>query len=165
MTPRWLVCALLCFCTACAQSPPPVSGLRPAYPEPWGPKVDSLLPTLRWEPFPRPADLKADTDGWVARVRSVTYDLRIWRTVKAGHPFMYPGDLIYSRDGVPEPLHTVETPLAQDTSYLWSIRPRFELDGEVRVTEWSMLKFPNEWGFAPRAPRVPPLAYYRFRTP
>jgi hypothetical protein len=165
MTPRWLVCVLLCFCAACTLPPPPVSGLRPAYPAPWGPKVDSLVPTLRWESFPRPTDLGVDAEGWVARIQGVTYDLRIWRTVRGDFPSIYPGDLVYSRDGVPEPLHTVETPLAPDTSYLWSIRARFDLDGEMRVTEWSMLKFPNEGISGPRAPRVPPLAYYRFKTP
>ena len=163
MTPRWLACALLFFCAACAQPSHPVSGLRPAYPGPWGPKVDSLVPTLRWESFPRPIDLGADSEGWVARIQSVTYDLRIWRAARDDYLSMYPGDLAYSRDGVPEPFHTVETPLAPGTNYLWSIRARFDLDGEMRVTEWSMLKF--EGRDAQRAPRVPPLAYYRFKTP
>lgn len=162
----WLACVLLCFCAAC--TPPDISGLPPAHPEPEGSKVDSVLPTLRWEPFPRPLDLDGHTEGWLARIRSVTYDLRIWRTIQVpgarNEGFAYPGDLVYSRDGVREPIHTVETPLAPDTSYVWSIRARYELDGEVRVTEWSMLMSPND-PFAPRASSVPPRSYYRFRTP
>jgi len=145
--------------------PAPIFGLRPEYPEPRNQKIDSRQPRLRWEAFPRPADLKADSNGWVARIQHVTYDVRIWRTVEGAFGRPFPGNLIYSRDSVPEPSHTVETPLAPDTSYVWTVRARFELDRQERITEWSMLRFPYDGPAEPRLPQIPPFSYYRFRTP
>lgn len=93
--------------------------------------TDSLQPTLRWEAFPRLGDLKADKAGRLATVRNPAYELRIWRA--EGY---FPAELVYTRTGLTEPVHTVETVLASDTLYLWTIRARFELSGESRVTEW-----------------------------
>jgi len=167
MTGRWLFAIVAASCVACVR-PYPVIGLRPDYPKPLDPKaVDSLQPTLRWQRFPREADAKADVDGWLVRIRNVTYDLRVWRTVERPFPRPYPAELVYSRDGLAEPVHRVEVVLAPSTSYLWTVRARFELDGQTRVTEWSMLKGPGgrDGSTPPRAPFVPSTAYYEFRTP
>jgi len=134
-----------------------VSGLRPHYPEP-APKfveVDSLRPMLRWEPFPRPQDREVDKDGNPARIREVTYDLRIWRA-ELEHPIEYPAELIYSRRGLPDPEHRVEEPLKPSTKYFWSIRARFELDGQPRVTQWGVMRL---------AIVLPHPGHYRFKTP
>jgi hypothetical protein len=93
---------------------------------------------LQWEPFPRRVDLSAERNG----VQNVTYELRIWRAESpiAGPcapfpsfapdsfgkgPCVFPGDVAYARTGLVTPVHTVDSPLAPDTVYLWSVRAHF----------------------------------------
>ncbi len=152
--------------TGCAR-PLPAVGLRPLpllmrgwTRDPLTRELDSVKPTLRWEAFPRPEDLEADTEGRLAGVRGATYELRIWRAEGD-----FPAELVYARAGLPEPVHTVETPLAPDTLYLWTVRARFELDGHSRVNQWGFLGF---WTF--RSTMIPPpdmghFGYYRMKTP
>lgn len=161
---------LLIPLTTCATCP--VAGLRPLYPEagPSFSQVNSLQPTFRWEAFPRPTDLDADRDGWVRRIREVTYDVRIWK-VELAPPrefptwWLSPGELFYSRSALSAPTHTIDLPLALSTSYFWSVRARFDLDGQQRVTEWSvLLESDSRQKYNPRTARIPALNYYRVRT-
>jgi hypothetical protein len=162
----------------------PVSGFRPAYPEVTStfgnpdildsPRVDSLQPNLHWQSFPgeHQQHLFAAIVPFVpvdlARVRDVAYELRIW-TVVAGAA----GPLVYERNGLTEPSHRLEIALKPDTRYYWSVRARFKLDGEPRVSEWSLVQVPcsREYGdYCARAEarnigRIPPNNHYRFRTP
>ena len=166
---RWLLPLVFLPLAACA-APLDVAGLRPLAPEPYShpPKLQSLQPELRWESFPRPTDLKADRSGWVSRVRHVTYDLRIWRGSRDpyGYQEVYPAELVYARTALATPEHLVEMPLAPDTQYLWSVRARFELDGQPRVTPWGVLLMPGHSVVDdPRSVSVPPRGYYRFVTP
>ena len=173
-------CVVLLSGVGCSTSQPAVFGLRPVYPMATGnyARVDSLRPTLRWERFPRPADIRAGKDGWLDRTRNVTYDLRIWRSERdASEARLFPGDLVYSRNGLPESAHRVESPLTRDTKYVWTIRARFELDGKPRATEWGMLKgrglaWTSKNGemvwvetAQPRSAYIPNWAYYRLQTP
>jgi len=157
----------------CTQ-PIAVRGLRPEYPEAlWDSfsakvpfvKVDSLRPTLRWESFPRPQDHELDREGLLERIRNVTYDLKIWQADEE-YPVEYPWQLVYLRRGVPEPSHKIESPLKPSTKYFWTVRARFELDGQPRVTEWGVtgvrvLLFPA----VASLPVVPNPLHYRFQTP
>src|SRR5262245_20459936 len=131
----WL--ALQPSVSGCAK-PQPAVGLRPLPVRMMGwsrdartQQADSLQPTLHWEAFPRPEDVKADTGGRLPDAHNVTYEIRIWNADS-----WYPVELVYARSALAEPVHTLETPLAPDTLYLWTIRARFELDGQQRVTEW-----------------------------
>ena len=174
----------------CAQFP--VSGLRPQYPKarfrfggPGGEvayvKVDSLQPTLLWEPFPRPQDHEADKEGVLKRIRNVAYDLKILRALDN-----YPIELIYARQGLPEPSHSIEEPLEPSTKYFWTIRARFELDGHSRVIAWGrgrwrtvgendwdrLTPLGSKWGkpyyksvISWRQALVPNPFYHRFKTP
>lgn len=157
---QWLLgLVLLCVASGCS----PAAGLRPVSiravecEELWCMDLtDSLQPTLRWEPFPRPEDLEADKAGRLASVRNPTYELRMWQ-VKDGRP----PELVYTRSGLPEPVHTVETVLTPDTDYLWTIRARFQINGEPRVTEWGGWK-----GLREREAEIRyPPRFYRFTTP
>jgi len=179
-----------------------VSGFRPVYPKvTWTqgnffqdqgtldiPEVDSLRPTLRWEPVPgsqAPSkycstslyDEKKPFKPFIAddpeRLRDVSYDLQIWR-VKG----LVPDELVYEREGIPDTTHKIEERLLPATRYYWSVRARFTVDGNTRVSEWSLAMFPGTYGFVPfqgctRSARdearlrgsIPPLNYYRFQTP
>lgn len=141
--PLWLVA--LTSMVGCTR-PIAVRGLRPEYPEALlngasqkasFVKVDSLRPTLRWEPFPRPEDHKAGREGLVSGIGDVTYDLKIWEAYEEG-PVEYPAELVYSRRELREPWHKLEEPLKPSTKYFWTIRARFELHGQARVTEWGV---------------------------
>ena len=119
---------------------------------------------LRWEAFPRPADLEGDRDGWLSRIRDVTYDLRIWKVGRV--PILwYPGELIYSRSALPVPTHRIELRLVPTTHYLWSVRARFDLDGQQRVTEWGVLLEFLGGKYDPRTAQIPIRGYHRFYTP
>lgn len=139
----------------------PVSGLRPEYPEARVTfvEVDSLLPTFRWEVFPRPQDREADSEGLLRRIRNVTYDLKIWRAEDN-----YPVEEVYSRQGLPERIHRIEEPLEPSTKFFWTVRARFDLDGQPRVTQWGVTILGVAVDPA-RLPLVPNPFYYRFRTP
>lgn len=139
-----------------------VAGLRPLYPEALTSpaEVDSFQPTLRWEAFPRPEDLEASDPGYLKRIDKVSYDLKVWR-VENNRPV----ELVYSQQGLPEPAHRVQTPLIPSTDYAWTVRARFEIEGQPRVSEWGVIV---NWGnaeFARRMPIIPNPFSYRFKTP
>lgn len=119
----------------------------------WSP-VKSVRPTLRWDHFPRDRDLKA-APGEMARVKNVRYDLIIAR-----ERYLKPAEVVYRRDGLPEPQHTLDAPLLRNSRYFWTVRARFELDGRLRVTEWgatSYQAFGKQTALSPWS--------YRFKTP
>ncbi len=156
----WLLGLLVV--TGCSTA---VWGLRPEYPAvalsgTAFVEVDSLQPTLRWEAFSGPQDRDADKERLLGRIRNVTYDLKIWR---AEHNT--PGQVVYTRQGLPEPWHRLEEPLEPSTKYFWTIRARLELDGDLRVTEWGVRANPVNPILSRRSPLVPNPAHYRFKTP
>jgi hypothetical protein len=153
-----LALTLMCALTACKSPPAPtvdVFGLWPEQPplryKPFNiwtggggfvwPQLDSAKLLLGWESFPRPADVMADTNGVFAKFKSVTYDLRIWRGESENQ---VSGVLAYARDALPNPFHQVEAPLPHSSWYFWSLRARFELNGQTRVTEWSHIGHPQQ---------------------
>ena len=154
-------------------------------------RVGSLTPRLVWESFPRRQDVEDDTAKILARVSDIRYDLRIWANERGG-----PGNVVYERTGLALTAkddvvaHQMETPLAADSSYLWSVRARFTLDGKERVTRWAYDREINidaiPMGFfgrrgwdGPEDPyrqglarpgscaddSIPPLHYFSFTTP
>ncbi len=154
------------------------------------PVVESLKPTLKWEPFPgieesgtawpdssmgfRKPTPFVDVDA--AAVSNIRYDLIIWKATETL-------PIAYEREGLPEPSHTVETALKPNTHYAWSVRARFDLSGQTRVSEWSLIvqtaDFPlvvedkEESGpvdlalrqTARRTGHIPLANLYRFTTP
>jgi len=107
--------------------------------------VDSLQPTLRWESFPR----KKDFDAKIGEVSDVTYQLKI------------AGDgMLYSKDALREPYHTIDVPLKPSTKYLWTVRACFKLKGEPRCTVWGSVSKWEFWSFS-----HPNNSSFRFQTP
>lgn len=161
----------LALAAGCAH-PYPAAGLRPLpllmrggwSANPIVRVADSVRPTLRWEAFPRPEDLKADKAGLLGGARDTTYEVRVWLARDDVPGEVVPGELVYARTGLVEPAHTLETPLAFDTLHLWTVRAHFALQGERRVSEWAVLLVGN-WGWSGRETQLPPRGYYRFRTP
>ena len=138
---------LACALTGCQSPPPPditVSGLWPEQPallyKPFNlwtggnvyiwPRLLSAQLQFRWAAFPRHPD---------PSFSAVTYDLRIWqhRTQEDAAD-----TLVYSVDALPQPSHRVESPLPSGHWYYWTVRARFELNGQPRVTEWSYVVSP-----------------------
>jgi hypothetical protein len=126
-------------------------------------KIDTVEPTFRWEAFPTKRDLrsqKPEIRDALSRITNVTYDLKIFRAEND-----YPAELIYSRQGLPEPRHKIETPLETCTKYFWSVRARFKLDNKIRVTGWSVYFVSdvpeNPW----YSSHVPNPYFYLFQTP
>ena len=133
----------------------PYYALRPLYPEPvrsfdlrgawferyrqsWGAlqyvPVESLEPVFRWEAFPRPVDLAA-VAGAAGRFSDVSYEIALYEAQRIGVIYER-GKLLYRRAGLREPHHRLD-PLRPCARYVWTVRARFLLDGQPRVTEWS----------------------------
>jgi hypothetical protein len=144
-----------------------VNGLLPVSP-PLGygrsqPEGESLRPTLRWRPFD---------------AGTVTYDLRIWGSwgsIDSGRG-PYIGEVVYSRERLVDPWHTLDAPLEPSSDYFWSVRAHFVQADQRRVTEWSRYslkpaKVTNAltMGIASLIPMTPGLPmtdlFYPFRTP
>lgn len=117
-------------------------------------EVDSLRPTLAWQAFPRDSDRKASPSE-MTRVTNVRYDLVIARERNQAAD-----EVVYRREGLPEPRHALEILLRPDTHYLWSVRARFSLDGRERVTEWGSINYA-----ARERVTAPSRWSYRFKTP
>lgn len=101
------------------------------------------LPTLRWAPLREREDLQLDP----GRVTNISYDLKLYGAERA-KTWWVPGRTVYERKALPSPSHTLEFPLEQCKRYMWTVRARFELDGQPRVTEWTGAR-PTEvhpWG-------------------
>ncbi len=118
------------------------------YPDPnWHKGVDSLQPTLRWEPLP-------DLD--------VTYDLIIYEGIIVQSKWWtgtiwLEGREVYYRQALKEPGHKIEEPLKPDTVYYWTIRVR---RGE-KVSEWASFYFYSPSLFFSRSAD----SHFSFRTP
>ncbi len=156
----FLFLILIFFMAGCST---PMAGLQPQYPpfekgifSRWGNfvEVDSLQPTLRWQPFPQPQDRVGDKAGMLTQMEGITYELRVWKTI-AGMS----GDEVYARVGVKLPYHKLEEPLEPSTRYLWSVRAHFLLDGHPRTIEWGLA------GKLVREETVPNPSCFRFVTP
>lgn len=116
-------------------------------------------PRFTWAPLPVGDRRGAAPEDERIRLQGVTYDLRIWRAEDG-----FPGELVYQREALPEPSHTLEYPLAPSTLYFWTVRARFQLNGRTRVTPWAVTQ--ERHGYSPdRLDRVTNDFYYRFTTP
>ncbi len=122
--------------------------------------TDSLQPTFRWGSFRVATGSKRDQQGLLSRSEDVTYDLKVWRADSN----TFPSDLVYARDGLSSPSHLVEDVLEPSTTYFWTVRARFDLDGQTRVTPWAVTL--ARTGYSPEQfDRVTNDFYYRFKTP
>jgi hypothetical protein len=100
--------------------------------------IDSTRPTLRWQPSSEP---------------SAGYDLIIYEVILKSYGFWgpsptgfreerTPGRVVYFRQGLKEPIHTVEEALKPSTEYYWSVRVR---QGE-KVSPWSTYDYQLDTG-------------------
>lgn len=117
-------------------------------------EVASRQPLLRWQAFPRDFDQIGD-NGQHRQISDVSYDLRLFNTTEGSYvtkgnfhmDMLVPGTKIYEVRGIPAPSHTVALRLEPGTKYFWSVRARFRLDGNVRLTEWSGTYTEPPWKF------------------
>lgn len=114
-----------------------VAPIQPLYEWPYTdfgyPRVDTLLPRLEWQSRPREPPSLAPPDS----ATDFRYDLRVWKVVD-GHV----DDLVVERFGLSTPEYRFETPLAPATTYGWSVRARYTVDGRARATRWSAIERP-----------------------
>ena len=115
-------------------------------------RVDSLQPTMSWEPFPG---------------SNVTYDLKIWSAGRLG-----PDTLVYSRTNLDQPTHKVETALEPSSLYYWSVRAHFSEQGRERITDWRRRSVTNSlmakimtFGIAALMPDRVAEGFFVFITP
>lgn len=109
-------------------------------------QVDSLRPTLRWQPFSKAGGLATERALPWDRLSNVRYQLRLYRAreviTRSGDNVWAPGELVFSRNGLAVARQELQTPLVACAKYFWTVRARFDFDGESRVTEWAMVSPP-----------------------
>jgi hypothetical protein len=179
-----------------------VSGFEPVQPAPTYaerfPVVESVKPTLVWSPFPGkeyPVQFSKPTTFIDERIgaTNIRYDLIIWKPVNPEYvnygtvvpAYPDPGrawrsvdilSAVYERSELSGTSHSVEVALERGTEYAWSVRARFDVDGQTRVSEWSIVVIPfpgDEGGPAQQLSRLrarltgelPPYALFYFVTP
>jgi hypothetical protein len=98
--------------------------------------VDSVNPVLAWQPRPSTGDARVPPT-WT-RVTDVGYDLRVWNEIDGA-----PGAIVYERLGLTVAQHRVELPLVPKSTYYWSVRMRYTVDGHPRATRWSAANTPR----------------------
>ncbi len=163
----WLVACLigLAGCSYKAS----VYGLRPLYPpvrmgamfsgqngQLEYPVVDFTHVALKWQAF---AALPTEV-GQPSGPTNITYDLRIWEAHNGS-----PGKVVYERRALPVPQHELERPLTPNTRYFWSVRARFEINGETRLGDWSRSLHPYSPVQRADLPgEIPYANYFRFVT-
>jgi hypothetical protein len=118
--------------------------------------VSSVQPTLHWDTF------AVESGPPVAgKISNVRYDLRVWAQHGESR-----GRMIYERHYLPHATHQLEIQLHPYTTYLWSIRARYEMHGRRLVTPWSYSAIkpegPGVWCFDDG---IPEYSYFKFRTP
>ncbi|MGD2140804.1 MAG: hypothetical protein PVH25_10435 [Burkholderiales bacterium] len=100
--------------------------------------VDALKPTFQWEPFPREFEAAAQSNEG-HRITNVRYELRVYDAVEPFNPnhLFVPGLKVYEAIDIPEPTHTIDVRLRDCSEYYWTVRAKFDLDGQTRATEWA----------------------------
>ena len=78
---------------------------------------------------------------------------------------MVPGEPVYARDGISGSSHTVEIELEPATLYFWTLRERRLIDGQLRVSDWAVLRMDLYLRDDQRLARLPHPGYFRFTTP
>ena len=120
---------------------------------------------MRWEPFPRPRDIKPGNKAVLPRIGAVTYDLKIWEAASG-----FPSRLVYQRNGLPRPEHTLDYALEPHTRYFWTFRARYTFDARPQATRWAFSSVPaTAAGMPPggtcELDEIPATNYFRFVTP
>lgn len=132
------------------------AGVLPTDPPPgfFVPIVPSSRPTFRWNRFPQDTDLNAEVKE-TGQIKNVSYDLFI-AELHGSKP-----ETVYQRSGITQTYHTVELQLNRKTSYIWSVRARFELNNRQRITEWGRRFLPDR-----QLQYLPPsgAGFYPFET-
>jgi hypothetical protein len=100
--------------------------------------VESVVPILAWEDRPAADEGSANALRSAAKMDNIVYDLRIWKVVDEA-----PGALAYERNGLPRPQHQVEAALDSGSTYFWSVRMRYRVDGRPRATPWGAANPPR----------------------
>ena len=88
------------------------------------PKLDTVSPRFRWQPFPEPGHF--ETAPWLRAARNIVYDL-----------WILGGDDDRVVEGLTSTDHTLERPLPYCMRYSWAVRARFDTDRGPRTVEWS----------------------------
>ncbi len=116
--------------------------------------VSGNRPTLEWEKFPSPEQLK--NENWVKRLsgaRDIVYDVNVTELNLFQGEAVLANRRVFERSGLTEPRFTPEKPLEGCKVYRWAVRARYRVDGQFRATHYTSSKHPQNF------------SYPTFRTP
>lgn len=126
-----LAVCIACLLSGCTSLGEP-SGIKPVSPPYWYslytgvPEVDSLTPTLKWEPL--------ETKNLEANITDIRYDVYIF----TDSGFLFHEERIeYHKENIVETSLMVETPLQPGKRYFWRIRANFKQNGHEVTGDWN----------------------------
>jgi hypothetical protein len=116
--------------------------------------IATSRPAFRWSTLPSLLD-RDPGDPVARRAGEIRYEFRLYsarrpKTVLGTASLaslVVPERMLYERGDLTEPAIELPAPLEPCTSYFWTVRARFRLDGFPRVTEWTALHH-AEFGIA-----------------
>ena len=106
----------------------------------FGVNVDTLNPTLKWQPFPAGLDTSGAGLSAATDVSAVIYEVGIWEG-EPYDPYAKERDPVYYRSSLHETEHRLEENLEPSTTYAYSVRARFLAQGQPRLTPWARDNF------------------------
>jgi hypothetical protein len=122
------IAGLLSGCTSIGET----SGIKPSSPPYWYsfysgvPEVDSLTPTLKWEPL--------ETENIDGDLTDIRYDVDIF-TVSG---LLFQDETVdYHKEDIVETSLVVESPLQPDKRYFWRIRAKYKQNGREVTGDWN----------------------------
>ena len=116
--------------------------------DPWQGSSKTIRPTLAWE-----LELP-DDDGnpaWTTGIdeSSILYDVEIYDLQRP----------VYRAKRVPEPRHTVTAPLEPCRDYRWTVRPVYNVGGEIRYGAWMRSGTEGNGNIGRKASEAPAYVY------
>lgn len=131
----------------------------------WGaqhrfPTVNSRQPTLTFRAFPDDEQAEEIFKALGTRINTVTYDIRVLQPSEDHEP-----KIIYEKQGIKNPSHTIEQPLEHATEYYWSMRACFPYKQITVCTPWAFSSIPATGNDVCYSTTIPQGNYFRFQTP
>ncbi|MDJ0905844.1 MAG: hypothetical protein QNI96_07485 [Woeseiaceae bacterium] len=115
---------------------------------PWEGSSKKLSPTLAWELELPAAD---ENPAWAASIdeSNISYDVEIYDLQRP----------VYRATQVPGPQHTVNRPLQACQKYRWSVRPVYNVGGEIKYGAWMRSGTEGNGNIGKEASKVPAYLY------
>lgn len=96
--------------------------------------IETAQPEFLWTPLEGLLSATGQS-RLIPQISDLAYEFRLYSAADAGVGLV-PGQLLFERTDLAQPLLRLSAPLESCQSYFWTVRARFQLGGFPRRTEW-----------------------------